>query len=241
MDAKKIVTIEGIGVVEYRKSTKAKYLRISVHRERGVVVSVPERLSFDEAESFVTSRIEWIEKSLQKLDSSKPEKTVYDGKNEFSTKFRTMNLIPDSRKNMHLKISETHFDIYYPHDADVENEEIQLIIRRFIEHVWKVEAHEYLPKRLMQLANACNLGYRDLTVKNTRSFWGKCDGNNSIVLSLHLMHLPDRLIDYVIIHELCHTVHKNHQKEFWMLLDRLTSGKAKILAKEMKNYSTRIY
>ncbi|MDR2384238.1 MAG: M48 family metallopeptidase [Tannerella sp.] len=237
----KVVVVEKIGVVEYRKSAKARCLRISVHREKGVTVSVPERVSFNEAESFVLSRIEWIEKSLHKLNSTAQQQTIYNGKDGFSTKFRVMNLIPDDRKNMRLKIADKRFDIYYPCDANIENSDIQSIIRKFIEHVWKVEAHEYLPGRLSHWTEVYNLKYKSLTIKNTRSFWGKCGGDNSIILSLHLMHLPDHLIDYVILHELCHTVHKNHRKEFWQLLDKYTSGKAKILAKEMKNYSTRIY
>jgi predicted metal-dependent hydrolase len=240
MDSK-IVVVEGIGAIEYRKSMKAKCLRISIHNEKGIVVSVPKRLSFNEAEIFVQSRFKWIEKSLQKLNSVKREYTIYNGNNRFSTKFRTMNLIPDNRKNVCLKISEKHFDIYYPHNVDIESEEIQSIIRKSIEHVWKIEAHEYLPDRLLHWTNVYGFKYKSLTIKNTHSFWGKCGGDNSIILSLHLMHLPDHLIDYVILHELCHTIQKNHQKAFWQLLDRYTSGKAKMLAKEMKNYSTRVY
>ncbi|MDR1130405.1 MAG: M48 family metallopeptidase [Prevotellaceae bacterium] len=237
----KILVIEGIGAVEYRKSARAKCLRISVHRESGVTVSVPEYMSFDEAEKFVSSRLKWIEKSVNRFRSDKREQTVYNETDGFSSKFRTMNLIREDRKNMQLKISEKHFDIRCPRDIDVESDGIQSIIRRFIEHVWKVEAHEYLPGKLTHWSNVYHFRYKSLTIKNTRSFWGKCGGDNSIVLSLHLMHLPDHLIDYVVLHELCHTVHKNHQKEFWQLLDRCTSGKAKFLAKEMRNYSTKVY
>jgi predicted metal-dependent hydrolase len=235
------VVVEGIGAVEYRKSARAVQLRISVHREKGVSVSVPKRMSFDDAEKFVLSRLKWIEKSIQKLNAGKQKQTVYNDNNTFSTKFRTMNLIPEDRANLRLKIADKYFDIYYPRDIDVESDSVQSVIRRFIEHVWKVEAHEYLPAKLTHWTNVCNFTYKSLTIKNTRSFWGKCGADNSIVLSLHLMHLPEHLIDYVILHELCHTVHKNHQKEFWKLLDRYTSGNAKSLAKEMKNYSTRIY
>jgi predicted metal-dependent hydrolase len=237
----KIVAVKEIGDIEYRKSTRAKCLRISVSRDKGVLVSVPEYISFNDAEEFVSSRLKWIEKSIQKLNSRKREQTVYNRTDVFSTKFRIMNLIPENRKNLRLKISEKHFDIYYPHDVDVESDAIQSIIRRFIEHVWKVEAHEYLPGKLTHWTNVYKFKYKSLTIKNTHSFWGKCGGDNSIVLSLHLMHLPEHLIDYVILHELCHTIHKNHQKVFWQLLDACTAGKAKMLAKEMKNYSTRVY
>ena len=54
------------------------------------------------------------------------------------------------------------------------------------------------------------------------------------------MRLPDKLIDYVILHELAHTKVKNHQKEFWDLLD-FYSGDAKGLDKELKKYNTHIF
>jgi predicted metal-dependent hydrolase len=238
----KITEIDRIGTVKYRKSTRAKYIRITIQKNKGVVVSIPVRCSFDDAERFVLSRLDWIEQSLHRLNAANTVKqTIYKADEIFSTKFRTMRLIPDDRKNMHLTISDKYFDIFYPRDAEIENESVQAIIRKFIEHVWQLEAHEYLPSRLTHLAKVCGLKYRNLTIKNTRSYWGRCDGHNDIILNVHLMHLPDHLIDFVIIHELCHTVHKNHQREFWQLMDVYTSGKAKLLTQEMKNHSTRIY
>ena len=53
------------------------------------------------------------------------------------------------------------------------------------------------------------------------------------------MKLPDELIDYVIIHELCHTIHKNHGPKFHQLLDRLTGGHHLELRRRLKTYSTR--
>ncbi|MDR0560893.1 MAG: M48 family metallopeptidase [Prevotellaceae bacterium] len=237
----KTVHIQNSGIIEYKVSHKAKYLRIKVTENNGIEVTVPAKMPLDEAEIFVRSKEKWIIKSLQHLALKKKKYTVYEPHTEFKTKFRQMKLISEDRKNFRLKISGNCFEIFYPQNVDIMHETVQTSIRKLIEHVWKVEAYEYLPERVSLLASRCNLQFKNLTIKNTRSFWGKCCGDNSIVLSLHLMHLPDHLIDYVIIHELCHTIHKNHQKEFWKLFESLTGGKAKIMAKEMKNYSTRIY
>jgi predicted metal-dependent hydrolase len=54
------------------------------------------------------------------------------------------------------------------------------------------------------------------------------------------MRLPKNLSDYVMLHELVHTVHKNHSKKFWSHLDAIT-GKAKALDKELKKYRIEIY
>ena len=64
--------------------------------------------------------------------------------------------------------------------------------------------------------------------------------DNNINLSLHLMRLPDRLVDYVILHELSHTKVKNHSKEFWSLLDSV-SGNARKLDREVKECNIQIY
>ena len=66
---------------------------------------------------------------------------------------------------------------------------------------------------------------------------GKIDSGD---LSLHLMRLPNHLIDYVILHELVHTKVKNHSRDFWQLLD-IVSGNAKKLDREVKEYSIEIY
>lgn len=237
----KISYINGIGCVEYKKSSRAKYLRICVRNDNEITVSVPANISFDTAETFVNSKTEWIKKSIQKINSTELKQTVFDYNTDFKTKFRTVKLLPDNRSNLRLKITDNIAEIYYPYDSDLKSESIQVGIKKLIEHVWKVEAHEYLPKRIAYLAEINNFNFKSLEIKNSRSFWGKCKSDNSIILSLHLMHIPDHLIDYVILHELCHTIHKNHQKGFWELLNKITEGKAKILTKEMKNHSTRVY
>jgi len=103
------------------------------------------------------------------------------------------------------------------------------------------EAKEYLPQRTEQLANEHGFSYISVTVKNLSSRWGSCSAKNRINLNIHLMRLPQNLLDYVILHELTHTIHKNHGKDFWQALDNLTDGKAKQLKDEIKKYSNFLF
>ena len=117
--------------------------------------------------------------------------------------------------------------------------EVQRIIQQGIEEAWRIEAKAYLPQRVDALCKTFGFRCGTVTIRNTRSRWGSCSSENNLSLSIHLMKLPDHLIDYVIVHELCHTLHKNHGAEFHQLLDRLTGGKHPQLRQELKNYTTR--
>ena len=94
--------------------------------------------------------------------------------------------------------------------------------------------------KTVELAEKHNFKYKKVAIKNAKTRWGSCSYVNNINLSLHLMRLPDYLIDYVILHELVHTKIKNHSKDFWHFLDYV-SGNAKKLDKELKDYRTHIY
>jgi predicted metal-dependent hydrolase len=96
-------------------------------------------------------------------------------------------------------------------------------------------AKAYLPGRTAELASLHGFGYRRVCIRASRSRWGSCSAVNNINLSLFLMQLPSHLIDYVILHELVHTVHKNHSAEFWERLER-HAGNAKLLSKEIRKY-----
>ena len=98
------------------------------------------------------------------------------------------------------------------------------------------KAKEYLPDRLQVLAVLHGFTYASIRIAKSKSRWGSCSSKKNISLSLFLMQLPSHLIDYVILHELCHTVEMNHSPKFWELLDKICNGKAKILRKELKTF-----
>lgn len=107
--------------------------------------------------------------------------------------------------------------------------------RKAAEEILRQRALDYLPGRTDCLARQHGFSYRRVSIRRSRTRWGSCSPVNNINLSIFLMQLPRHLIDYVILHELVHTIHKNHSPVFWKLLDHHT-GNAKALAREMKQY-----
>jgi predicted metal-dependent hydrolase len=97
------------------------------------------------------------------------------------------------------------------------------------------KAQACLFNRLNYFAEKYNFSYSRVTFRRQKTRWGSCSSKNNINLNIKLAMLPEHLQDYVILHELVHTKHKNHGNGFWMELDRLT-GDAEKLRKEMRKY-----
>ena len=234
--------IDGIGEVTFVKTKRTKNLRISMSPYKGVSVSVPYLMSFRKAFSFVIEKQDWIHKHLPEMERKLEGQTVFDENTDFDTYRRKLVIIiKPNIKAPRAKLLKEKILVEFPESLDIYTEQYQDFIRTIIEETWRKEAKELLPIRTSELATKFNLSYEKVSVKNTKSRWGSCSHQNNISLSLHLMRLPKELRDYVILHELAHTVEKNHQPPFWNFLDTLTEGNAKKLDKELKNYTTRIF
>ncbi len=86
--------------------------------------------------------------------------------------------------------------------------------------VLKQQAKAYIPNRVYELSALTGLSYTGIKITTAATRFGSCSPKNSLCFSCLLMRYPKQAIDYVIIHELCHTVHHNHQKPFWDLVQK---------------------
>ena len=233
---KMIVQFPEIGEVKFVPSVSAKYIRISMKPFGGIRVTVPKRSSLQVAMAFVESKKDWILQTQSRVAIQEKRYIVFTPDAVFSTQKRQLQLLPWKSERFRVQLSKDTLKIFYPHDIDLQSQQAQETIREFIISTLRKEAKDYLPQRTEQLAAAHGFKYRGVTVKNISSRWGSCSATNHINLNIHLVRIPEHLSDYVILHELTHTIHKNHRDLFWKHLDTITGGKAKQLAAEMKQY-----
>lgn len=99
----------------------------------------------------------------------------------------------------------------------------------------KAEARQRIVQRLHELGKLHGFAHNKVFVRNLKSRWGSCSYENNISLNMKLIALPEKLLDYVILHELVHTRIRNHSKNFWLELDRLV-GNARALNLKLKRY-----
>ena len=226
--------------IKFKKSLKAKNLSISIKPFIGVVVTVPIFLSYGVAEDFVLKKIKWIKKNHLKMVQKEKSHTIFD----FSTKFNTRNhkilIKPTINDDFSVQNFKNNIIISIPKTKNILSSASQTYIRNIIVNTWRKEAIHFLPLRINELANQFNLKFQKISVRNTKSRWGSCSYKNNISLSLHLMRIPDKLIDYVILHELTHTIVKNHSNVFWETLEKVCEN-SKQLDRELKNYNLSIF
>jgi predicted metal-dependent hydrolase len=235
----KVLRIQDLEI-KLKKSFKAKNISIKIKPFEGVLVTVPMLVSFKLAEDFVKTKIKWINKNLNKVQKQEQSYTFFSANNSFKTRSHLVNITSTEWSKNTVHIENTNVKVLISKKLSISSEENQLYIRNIILEIWRKEAKEYLPKRVKALAIDHDFNYQKLTIKNTKSRWGSCSFDNNINLSLHLMRISNELIDYVILHELVHTKVKNHSSKFWETLEKHCPN-SKILDKELKKYSLRIF
>jgi predicted metal-dependent hydrolase len=113
--------------------------------------------------------------------------------------------------------------------------------------VIKSSRKDYLANRKAALELAKNkveqwslfygFGYNRVSVKNQKSRWGSCSRKGNLNFNYKIVHLPEKLVDYLVVHEVCHLKELNHSRNFWTLVARAFPD-YKILRKQLRNFST---
>ncbi len=145
------------------------------------------------------------------------------------------------QKSLRLTLKEGKLSIIAPKELDITRKEVQQAIRGAINQVLRLEAKRVLPAKTALLAKQHGLTYNSVKIGSSRGRWGSCSTRRDINYSLFLMLLPERLIDYVVLHELAHTVEMNHSDRFWQLLERMCGCNTEELRRETKRYHSDSY
>lgn len=203
-----------------RVSTRAKRPFVQIAPNRGLEVIIPKRkyrINPTVIQSLLQENKSWIQKQLQRFILDQNQKMSEPMLPE-SLNFLGIN------KTIHIKYVDLPTQIRLSLNADCltlkgpiqDTKRIILALKRFLLQ----QAKEYLLPWLARLSITTGLNYSSAIIRHQTSLWGSCTSKGKISLNSKLLFLPKELIDYVILHELCHTVHLNHSQRFWSLLKK---------------------
>ncbi len=238
--SEKTIDHKDFGKITIVKSSRAGRISLSMRPFKPPKLTLPVFVPYNRAEEFLREKESWIHRNLNKIKNLENLYTVFKEDAEFRTREHELAICRYGEPEPRVSLRNKKIMVQLPGQAEVDDPRIQELIRWGIQAAWRKEAKRFLPERLGELSRKHHLPYNKVFIKNNRSRWGSCSHKNNINLSLHLMRLPEHLIDYILVHELVHTVHKNHSKKFWTELERVFPA-ARTADREMKKYRIDIY
>jgi hypothetical protein len=233
----KYIDIEQLGKVSFTINERSGRIRLSVKPDGEIVVSMPPSAQYRDAIRFAESKADWILKQQAKIRKGL---TLFAPESCFKTRFHQLAITKGNTDKVYNRVGNGIIQIFIPERVNHEQPKVQEFIKNTLIDVMRWEAKTYLPKRLKELAGQHGFKFENVSIKNASTRWGSCSSVNNINLNLHLMRVPEHLIDYVLVHELVHTVVKNHGEKFWMLLEQCYPN-ARKADKEMNNYRTQTF
>lgn len=223
-----------------RESARAKHVRLHVSVEEGLVVTVP--LGFDRAEipAILQAKRAWIECSARRIEEERaavglaergglPERIDLRAISEdWTVEYRSAPvswvaagpLVAPERQAARLEVR-----------GDVDDSvACGAALRRWVGR----KAHAHLVPWLEGVSTESGLAFVKTVVRNPRTRWGSYSRQETVSLNQNLLFLPEPLVRYVLLHELCHSVFLEHSPSFWRLL-RVQEPSADALRRELRS------
>lgn len=214
---------EQLGHIEIYGNSRARRIIMRPLAD-GVRITVP--MSYDISD--LKRVIEKYRTGLLDKQKIMQKRTVVVDRNfGISTDVFSLRLTEGDRNGFYVNTSGGDSVLICPRGIDYTAS--QDMLHKAVVEIMRRHAKRYLPARVEKIARDYGFTYKSVVIRSSRTRWGSCSARQHIALSLYLMALPSDLIDYVIKHELCHTVEMNHGPQFWALMDKVTDGRAKEL------------
>ena len=197
-----------------RSSRRKKTLTITIDPGNGVRVLVPSRTPNAEIEAIVRKRAGWI---LRKLTEERPEprqrrfvtgdKLYYLG--------RELPLVVQLTTDRAPSVSLEAGSLRIGCPVGLPEEERAHVVRHALLGWYRERAAELLRESVERWQRKVGVSPARISIGDQKTRWGSCSSKGSLRFNLRLAMVPQALIDYVAVHELCHLLEANHSPSFW--------------------------
>jgi predicted metal-dependent hydrolase len=197
-----------------RVSKRAKYARLQMSPREGLIVIVPKGYDQDRIPDLLAQKRSWIEKVTRQMKAQR-DLGAGDVRPE-CIELRSVGEIwrVDYQAGASKRVLERSGKRLILPDGKGDLESNHAALQRWLRR----KAERHLKPWARHLAEENGFKVRRIFIKSQRTRWGSCSEKKNINLNMKLLFLPEELVQYVLLHELCHTVYLNHSKKFWVLV-----------------------
>lgn len=205
---------EVLGRIQVRRHHNARHIRFRLSPRRELIATAPPRTPMLVIKAAVRSS----RKGIQRLLDESEHQITYEHDQQIGQSHRLQFVTSGVASEPKANRRQTTIVVSLPTDMSSNHPEAQEVAQAAVIAAFGREARAYLPRRLRVLAERHDYSYSRVRYTHSTSRWGSCSSGGVISLNIALMKLPLELIDYVLIHELCHTAQMNHSDKFWQLV-----------------------
>ena len=210
----------GNATIHYQLSyARRKTLAISVHPDLRVTVKAPEETQIEDVEARVRKRAPWIlrqQRDFERYLPHLPPRQYVSGEtHRYLGRQYRLKVVEDQEER--VKLTRGRFFIHVRDKADTDR------VKTLLDGWYRRHARRVFGERLdVCYPKAERLGapYPEIAIRVMKTRWGSCSSPDRIALNLKLIQVPKTYIDYVVMHEVCHLIERNHSPRFHELLDR---------------------
>lgn len=214
---RRYATLDGLRVpYTFKRSSRARYVRIEVGSESGLTVVAPARRSLERVHQFIQQKQRWILEKLKKYGHVRSEKSP--------SQLKTGDTIPYLGRNMRIETRECSGR---PEGVRLNRQGLVVStapgpnrVDLALEKWYRSEARKKISGMADEQCRVMGVTHNRITLKGHKSIWGSCSRKKNLNFNWRLMMAPEPVIRYVVIHEVAHLVEMNHSKRFWQIVER---------------------
>jgi len=211
---------------DYIERSNRKTLSLAVMKDGNVVVKAPIRMSDETINRFVFEKQNWIKEKLLIVNQTKTKFEEIINYKKFLLYGNKYTLLLSDVKKIE---TNDQFQIVIPQKTEPEN------ILKTLKGWYKRVAKAILSDRMKFIESRVRLKSTAIRISDCASKWGSCNSRGAISFNWRVILLPPAIIDYIIVHELCHLVEMNHSNKFWDQVYKFLPNARKV-KQDLKEY-----
>ncbi|MHB8034587.1 zinc-dependent protease [Clostridium botulinum] len=196
------------------KTKKRKTISIKIGKEFIIEVTAPLGTNEYTIEQILKKEEKWIIKKIKKLKEVENFNGYYYLGELYYLKIKEVRSL-----YFKLELDSNKFMVYI--NSGILKEKREVIIKDNLEKFYKEKAVKVLKERTDYYSNILKVAPKNIVIKNQKTLWGSCSSKGNINYNYKIVMAPLKILDYIVVHELCHLVHMNHSKDFWQLVESI--------------------